>query len=327
MSGIAYPSEYPYLVSVIIPIYNVENYICSSLKSALNQTYPEIEYILVDDCGTDSSMSIVESIINHPDYSNKRVKVIKHSSNRGLSAARNTGLKHAVGEYVFFMDSDDEISGNCIEKHVISMSDSNADFSIANIKLVGAKSVHIKDLCEDIVDSSPLQSFLKRRWSVSAWNKLYRRDFIQNNNLQFDDGLIHEDIIWSYRVAKEAKKIAFVHDRTYKYKINKNSITRKPNVDKKIDSLLFILHQIATDRRVNSFNSEYNEFISYWIFNTTLLLLNFDGDLKSKRQYYSKLQMLAEQCGLNIYNCVLLLPYNLYVIIMKPLYKIYKRII
>ena len=315
------------MISIIMPIYNVENYIESSLKSAFNQTYSDIEYILVDDCGTDSSMSIVESIINRPEYSNKRVKIVKHSSNRGLSAARNTGLKHAVGEFVFFMDSDDEISDSCIEKHVLSMNDSNADFSIANIQLIGAKSVHVKDIREDIVNVSPLQSFLQRRWNVSAWNKLYRRDFIQNNNLQFDDGLIHEDIIWSYRAAKKAKKIALVHDRTYKYKINKSSITRKPNTNKKIDSLLFVLNQIAVDRNVNSLESEYNKFISYWIFNTSLLLLNFDGDVRSQRQYYSKLQRFAKPCSLNLYNCALLLPYNLYVAIMKPLYNIYKRMI
>ncbi len=326
MSGISYPSECTFLVSVIIPIYNVENYIESSLKSALNQTYSDVEYILVDDCGTDSSMSIVESIINMPEYSNKQVKIIKHSYNRGLSAARNTGLKHAVGEYVFFMDSDDEISDNCIEKHIISINDANADFSIANIQLVGVKSVHIKDLNEDIVDSLPLQSFLQRRWSVSAWNKLYRREFIQNNNLLFDDGLIHEDIIWSYRAAKKAKKIALVHDRTYKYKINKSSITRKPNTNKKIDSLLFVLNQIIADRSNNSLVLEYNKFISYWVFNTSLLLLNFDGDVRAQRQYYKKLQKLAKQCGFNIYSFSLLLPYNLYMLIMKPLYNIYKRI-
>lgn len=314
------------MISIIMPIYNVENYIESSLKSALNQTYTDIEFILVDDCGTDSSMSIVESIINMPEYSNKLIKVVKHASNRGLSAARNTGLKHAAGEYVFFMDSDDEISNNCIEKHLISIKDANADFSIANIQLVGAKSVHIKDLSGDIADSSPLQSFLQRRWSVSAWNKLYRRDFIQNNNLQFDDGLIHEDIIWSYRAAKQAKKIIFVHDRTYKYKINKSSITRKPNTNKKIDSLLFVLNQIVADRNNNSLVLEYNKFISYWAFNTSLLLLNFDGDVKSQRQYYKKLQMLAKLCGLNVYSCTLLLPFDLYMLIMKPLYNIYKRI-
>lgn len=314
------------MISIIMPIYNVENYICSSLESALNQTYSDIEYILVDDCGTDSSMSIVESIINRPEYSNKRVKVVKHASNRGLSAARNTGLKHAVGEYVFFMDSDDEISDSCIEKHVISINGSNADFSIANIQLIGAKSVHIKDLSEDIGATSPLQSFLQRRWSVSAWNKLYRRDFILNNDLQFDEGLIHEDIIWSYRAAKKAQKIAFVHDRTYKYKINKSSITRKPNTNKKIDSLLFVLNQIVADRSNNSLILEYNKFISYWVFNTSLLLLNFDGDVRSQRQYYKKLQMMAKLCGLNVYSCALLLPYDLYMLIMKPLYNIYKRI-
>ena len=312
------------MVSLIIPIYNVETYIHRSLTSAFNQTYTDIEFILVDDCGTDSSMSIAESLIQQPEYSNRIIKIIRHSSNKGLSAARNTGLEHAVGEYIFFMDSDDEISDNCIEIHVKSLGHSNADFSIANIQLVGAKSVHVKDISENILSMTPLQSFLQRKWNVSAWNKLYRKTFLQDNNLRFDDGLIHEDIIWSYRVAKCAKKIAVVNERTYCYKINNNSITRKPNTSKKLDSLLYILNVIMHDKFNTAYIRYYNRFIAYWTFNTSLLLLNYEGDFKSQNTYYKLLQSIVKSTGCNIYRCIMMLPYRAYLALVGPIYKIYK---
>ena len=100
-------------VSIIIPIYNVEEYIEETLRSALNQTYKNIEYVLVDDCGTDESMEKVYKLLDSDAYKNKVVKVIKHDINKGVSAARNTGVINSSSEYVYFMDSDDIIPHLC----------------------------------------------------------------------------------------------------------------------------------------------------------------------------------------------------------------------
>ena len=93
-------------VSIIIPIYNVESYIANCLHSVFNQTYKDLEIILVDDCGTDKSMNIAMESINKY-KSSFYIKVIHHKENKGLSAARNSGIKEATGDYIYFLDSDD----------------------------------------------------------------------------------------------------------------------------------------------------------------------------------------------------------------------------
>ena len=105
-------------VTIVIPVYQVEDYIESCLISVANQTYSgEIECVVVDDCGADSSWQIVENFIS--EYNGKiDFKLIRHTENKGLSAARNTGIDHASGEYIYFLDSDDEITPECIERLV-----------------------------------------------------------------------------------------------------------------------------------------------------------------------------------------------------------------
>ena len=115
------------LVSVILPVYNVEKYVENSLRSVIGQTYPDIECLIIDDCGTDRSMDVVENVLAHSNLAGKKIRILRHEKNRGLSAARNTGLDYAEGTYIFFLDSDDSIRPNCIEKHVEAISKDNAE--------------------------------------------------------------------------------------------------------------------------------------------------------------------------------------------------------
>ena len=195
-----------YKVSIVIPVYNVEAYIKVSLLSALNQTLDSIEYIIIDDCGADRSIDIVKEIIfEHP--RNKDIFIYRHSQNMGLSVARNTGVKMARGKYIFFMDSDDEITEDCIELHYNLIKSSRADYTVANVSLLGAKSNHIKSISDRINHQTPIESYLKREYSVSAWNKLYNVGFLKNNNLVFKENLLHEDILWSYQISLLAEKL------------------------------------------------------------------------------------------------------------------------
>src|SRR5690606_39724837 len=99
-------------VSIIIPIYNVGAFVKECILSVLNQSYQNLEVILIDDCGTDDSLIIAEKVIeNHPRAS--QLSIIRHNRNRGISATRNTGISAATGEYIFFLDSDDKISLDC----------------------------------------------------------------------------------------------------------------------------------------------------------------------------------------------------------------------
>ena len=105
------------LISIIIPIYKVEPYIVRCIDSVLNQTYRELEVILVDDCSPDKSMTMARDYIEQSSLSKDLQFIyLRHEKNKGLSAARNTGINSATGKYVFFLDSDDEITPDCLEK-------------------------------------------------------------------------------------------------------------------------------------------------------------------------------------------------------------------
>ena len=120
-----------YLVSLVIPVYNVAPYIKDSLLSALGQTFESIEFIIVDDCSTDKSMGIVYEVLeSHPRKND--VVIVHHKQNEGLSSARNSGLAEASGDYVFFLDSDDEILPDCIEKHFNAIRNTDAQFTVSN---------------------------------------------------------------------------------------------------------------------------------------------------------------------------------------------------
>lgn len=316
-------------VSLIIPVYNVEPYIGRSLLSALNQTFDNIEYILVDDCGTDHSMDVICGILQgHPRA--KDVHIVRHEKNSGLSAARNTGVIKATGKYIFFMDSDDEITPDCIEKHYQAITQSKADFTIANVILVGAKSIHIKNVPKECLSSDVFSTFLKRKWSVNAWNKLYLRSFLIDKSLSFQQGLIFEDILWSYSLCLHTDKVAWVLDKTYFYKIRKNSITASKNSPLKIESLLFILNKMISDWENKIINHRYKKefafMINFYRLNAALLLLNYAGSKREAASYYRQLNFsrLASLHIFSFQSITLKLPFFVFRIIMLPVYSLYK---
>ncbi len=318
-----------YKVSLVIPVFNVEKYVKESLLSALNQTFSSIEYIIVDDCGKDSSMSVIAEILkNHPRAND--VFVFKHQKNRGLSAARNTGLGFARGDCVFFMDSDDEIVLDCIEKHYAALKSSDVDFTIANICLEGAKSIHIKPISEKVGNLPLVTSYLKRMWSTSACNKLYKRHFLEENELTFQEGLLHEDILWSYKVATKASKAALVAEATYIYKIRANSITTNKNNSQKIDSLIYILNILMKDwnsgKTIVSRDSDFVGYFDFLRFNTVLLLLNYSGTRKEQRRYYQQLSNMCIGKRSSLYSFLLSMPFLMFLMLMGPIYYVYKRL-
>lgn len=315
------------MVSIIIPLYNVENYVVNSLMSAFSQDFKDIEYLLIDDCSTDNTMNIVNDFINKHPRANS-VRIIHHNKNLGLSEARNTGLLNAHGDYIFFMDSDDIITEDCISKHYqVIQKNPDADFSVANIQLEGAKSLHIKPITSIIEEMPPLESYLKKMWNVSACNKLYKKSFILDNSLTFKSGLYHEDILWSYNIAKKSCKIVLVDKFTYIYKTHSNSITTHKNDYRKLDSLIFILTTMINDfhkLNKNHYNIFFFKFIDFWRLNSALLLLNYKGNYYEQSKYYNKIQRLSNVKMMSVYSLLVKLPYPLFYILVKPMYVLYK---
>ena len=319
-------------VSIIIPIYNVAPYVEKSLLSALNQIYNNIEYVIVDDCGKDDSMSIVEAVANsNPD---KDIKIVRHPQNMGLSAARNTGLKNSTGEYVFFMDSDDTISDNCIELHLNAIQQHDADFSDANFQIIGSRNIfNITKSAYYLHESDILIGCFNGQIHISAGNKLYKKSFITSNNLSFVQGLIHEDTIWMFDVAKHAKCVAMIPDYTYHYYIRGGSITTSVSANsiiKRYDSWVYILNHIIDIAR-NTDNKQLLSSISTWLssirfkISARLVVVDIDEDIKQK--YYKLVNSEdVRKFSSGLFAPFCSLPYGLFKLIFKPLYNIFTYI-
>lgn len=215
-------------ITIVVPIYNVALYITDCIQSIISQTYQgKIECLLIDDCGTDNSMEIVEGILKS--YQGKiDFKICHHNRNRGLSAARNTGINHATGEYIYFLDSDDEITSDCIEKLSLSLNKEAYDFVIGGYRITGIKHSAPPLLLADgmaLKDLNIMQDYYDSKWYMMVCGKLCNLSFLRKNQLFFEEGLIHEDELWSFQLACLAQSMYVVNQETYIYKIREGSIT------------------------------------------------------------------------------------------------------
>ena len=223
------------IISVIVPVYNVEKYLKKCLDSILDQTFGNIEIICVNAGSTDNSRKILS------EYAKKDCRIkITDKENGGLSSARNAGLKVAQGEYISFIDSDDWVDKTMLEKLYKSMTELNTDITICAVHQFDEKK-------QCIDDSNPYytlgffnETFDNKAFTykelkpfimdvcVMAWNKLYRRSTIDECKAEFPDGLIWEDGPFFFSILFKNKKVSIVRDFLYYYRINrKGSIVEK----------------------------------------------------------------------------------------------------
>lgn len=222
-------------ISIVIPIYNVSAYVESCLESVRKQSYKDLEIILVDDCGTDYSMDVIREYLRVHNF--VEVRIIHHTSNRGLSAARNTGLDAATGDYVYFLDSDDELMDGCLSEMVASLNNQRYDFVIGNYEVSGSdKEYPALTLPEGAIlgNKEIMHSYAEGRWYMMAWNKLCRRDFLLSNDLYFEEGVLHEDVIWSFKLSCKANSMFVVQKPTYKYNIRTASIMTGTSIERDV---------------------------------------------------------------------------------------------
>jgi len=211
------------IVSIIIPVYNVERYLARCIGSALSQTYSPIEIILVDDGSTDNSGEICDEISGK----NPGVKVI-HKKNGGLSSARNAGIEAAKGEAIFFLDSDDYISHDCIEKCVKIMDKTKSDISIIRMMYITeGTNNEIEEntgLREEILTAEEAieASLYQVKFSCNAPAKLYRRNVI--GNIRFPIGKLSEDLATCHLFLNNAIRIVYSNKYGYYYRQHNNSI-------------------------------------------------------------------------------------------------------
>lgn len=228
-------------VSIIIPAYNVERYISECLESIINQTLKEIEIIVVDDGSSDRTADIIEK------YSNmdKRIFFIKQK-NLGTSAARNKGLKIARGEYISFVDSDDWVDINFLEKHYEAVTKNDADISVGAIIRWRKNYQKYRVYYEEEIVSYALEHKVivcNIPQCCYVVNKLYRAELIKN--YLFINGKYFEDILWIPEVLKKANKLVTVPNTNYYYRVNSNSIVKKNSPKKQLDN--YYAHRYIID--------------------------------------------------------------------------------
>lgn len=243
------------LVSVIVPVYNVAPYLPRCLKSLTEQTYRNIEIILVDDGSTDASGEICDLWAGRDD----RIRVF-HKPNGGLSDARNYGLERAAGAYVCFVDSDDWCSSRYIGIMLGALLETDSDLVECDYVCVGDDAAVIpedQDRFDHQVytDRDCVHKFLTNVFFVSVWNKLYRRELVVD--APFRLGVYHEDEYWTYRIFSRARRVCRLQYTGYYYYQRQGSIVRTMPSFKRLNDAFR-----AGRERIEFIEAQYPEFAS-----------------------------------------------------------------
>lgn len=231
------------LISIIVPVYNVKEQLPRCIESLINQSYKNIEIILVNDGSTDESPLICE---NYKKI-DSRIKVI-HKKNGGLSEARNFGIYESKGKYILFVDSDDFIEKDACERFIKILKNKKVDIIVGEAREINKNKIsYMKH--SNLINEKEYSSidYIKKsvkvnEWYAPSWLNLYRKEFIDNNYLYFKKGILHEDMQILPIVFLKAEKIIYMKDYFYNYVIREGSITQEKN-KKKLNCLLDILRE------------------------------------------------------------------------------------
>ena len=224
------------LISIVVPVYKVEQYIEENITSLVNQTYKNLEIILVDDGSPDDCGKIFDQFASK----DNRIKVI-HKENGGLSDARNYGIDRATGKYIVFVDSDDYIDNRYIEILYNAIKTNNTKISQCGVLKINDKNEVMeklgyvdkqiktgKEMLKDLYNGHAIEN-------VVVWNKMYAIEMFKD--LRYPVGKIHEDEFTTYKILYNIDSIAIVNEHLYYYRQNENSITGKTFNIKRLDKL------------------------------------------------------------------------------------------
>lgn len=265
-------------ISVIIPVYNSENYIFISIKSVLDQTYSNFEIICIDDGSTDRSAEIIKHLMLEDD----RIKLIQ-IDNHGQGFARNLGVKKANGDYILFLDSDDYIEKNTLSICLEKIKKEDPDFVVFDYRYyrpIDKKNIYTSDdlffKYKNLIEDSCLE--LLKLKVIYTVNKIYKKNFLLVNEIKYLEGHLYEDMIFMIKAIICAKKISLIHSPLYRITINKNSSTQtKHDTDKHYKSFIsaltmsieFLNSKKITDNRVYYlYLNLFKKFLNYYVVRT-----------------------------------------------------------
>ena len=260
-------------LSIIIPIYNVTDYIIPCLDSVVKQRFDDMECILVDDCGSDDSVVKAQRYIQN--YHEKEIffKLLHHERNRGLSAARNTGVTAATGEYILFLDSDDMLAENALQNlfHLINLYGS-VDIVQGVFSKNGTENAkHMLDK-DYYIGNEAKDAYLYNDMCLTAWNKLIKTSIAKK--ISFIEGIINEDNPWSFMVFEHMNSLCVCHEVTYIYRITPNSIMNSPSYqERSIKSFKTIYDFIIREMESMKMNRAYplQKILNRYVFGFILM--------------------------------------------------------
>ena len=220
------------LITIAIPVYNAGKYLEIALLSALNQTYKNIEFLIVYDKSTDNSLEIIKTILDtHP--RKESVRIIEGPVNiGGIGGARNAAIEEAKGKYFFFMDADDEITPDCIDVLYKSMSEEPVDFVNASIETKDRNGNTIEQLIyknKHFTSSKEIvcDYYMHKKRSSTVWNKLYDLSFLRRNNILCLHSYMHEDNLFIFQLILNACSCNYISDITYYYYDTPDSLNKE----------------------------------------------------------------------------------------------------
>lgn len=231
-------------VSVIIPVYNVQDYLAECLESVLHQTYSDLEILCINDCSTDQSSAVLKQY----EQRDSRITIWDMEENKGQAYARNLGLSQATGDFVLFVDSDDIIGLDLVEK-CLEVSH-GSDLVCFDYKQVMNSETDVKQERYQMEDGLYegrdfwVEAVHKESIIIAPWAKLYRRDFLIKNQITFYNGIIYEDILFSFQCYIKAHKVYSLNKKLYTYRVREQSTMRIGITQKSIGSYIICICEL-----------------------------------------------------------------------------------
>jgi len=256
--------------SIIVPVYNVEKYIRQCLDSIKKQTFTDFEALIVDDCGTDSSIDIVKEYAAN----DERFVIIKQDYNQGVSAARNAALDRAQGEYIVFADADDWLELNALEVIYNAFEKSKADVVwYGAYKATASKRTTPEE--NELDHMEYVTNLTLTRMVGCIWNKSFRTSAINKIGLRFPVGMIIEDSEFTFRAFTRLKKAYYIKDILYNYRTDREgSLTTDDKINSRICDEFKIINRMYDYLKENNLFNEYKPFL-VWILGHTIKKILF----------------------------------------------------
>lgn len=273
------------LISVIIPVYNVERYLRQCVDSVLAQSYTNYEILLIDDGSVDDSAQMCDTYAEQ----NKNIRVF-HKSNGGASSARNIGIKEATGKYIFFLDSDDWLEPTVFEKMITVAKKENADLVFCEAQAIDdeGKIEYIDNYSykeqypTDDSFSTMMNMMDRKEFHVVIWMLLIDREIFTKNSLLFEEGIMYEDMILSYQLYCLSHRSAHVRQKLYNRRYRSNSVMTSKKTEKNYISAATVYREVSKFRSTLPKEKQSPKHVIRCAFNVLSIYRQMPADVQKK---------------------------------------------